>query len=62
MGVGSVHALVMMVVVDGWVGEDFMMVERLAGGTGCEMMALQLARRDGMSARSRLSTPVLDDN
>lgn len=48
--------------VDGWVGEDFMIVERLAGGTGGEMMALQLARRDGMSARSRSSTPVSDDN
>lgn len=23
LGAGSVHALVMMVVVDGWVGEDF---------------------------------------
>lgn len=56
------HALVMMVAVDGWVGEDFMIVERLAGGTGGEMMALQLAKRDGVSAWSRLSTPVLDDN
>lgn len=52
----------MMVVEDGWVGEDFMIVERLAGGTGGEMMALQLARQDGVSARSRLSAPVLDDN